>query len=164
MPYGVYPHVKKHGHTPTGQKPSITYQTWINMISRCKYPSHGSYKYCGARGIRVCDRWKDFSLFLADMGERPSTKHSIDRIDNDGHYEPGNCRWATRAEQHRNMRQNVNVTIDGVTKCVTDWAREYGMVPSTIMARINVMGWDPVRAVTTPLQLNQWAAGKRSQA
>lgn len=161
MPYGVYVHSKKHGHCPTGEKPSPTYRCWINMNSRCKYPKHGSYKYCGARGIRVCERWSDFASFLADMGERPSLKHSIDRINNNGNYEPGNCRWATRAEQHRNMRQTVNITIDGVTMCATDWAIAKGMSPATVLSRIYLLKWDPVMAVTTPLQLNQWAEGKR---
>jgi hypothetical protein len=81
------------------------YQCWRNMISRCHCESHPRFKDWGGRGIAVCDRWRNsFHAFLEDMGVRPSTKHSIDRIDNDGNYEPGNCRWATRSQQQSNQR------------------------------------------------------------
>ena len=94
-------HGLKHGHNPKGN-PSPTYNSWVNMKRRCYEPSHQSYRLYGGRGIQVCQRWvNDFSAFLADMGERP-TGMSIDRIDRDGNYEPGNCRWATASEQQRN--------------------------------------------------------------
>lgn len=81
------------------------YFAWKNVIYRCTNPSSSVYKYYGGRGIAVCDRWKDFDNFLADVGPRPSVKHSIDRIDNDGNYEPGNVRWATKKVQMNNKRQ-----------------------------------------------------------
>jgi hypothetical protein len=159
MPKGIYPHKIKHGMSE-----SPTYNSWRSMVSRCKYPRHTSFAYCGGRGISVCERWLIFSNFLADLGSRPSLEHSVDRIDNSGNYEPGNCRWATRAEQQRNMNQTIRITIDGETMCATDWAERVGIKPSTVLARITKMKWDPVDAVTTPLQLNQWAEGRRRTA
>lgn len=76
-------------------------------MGRCTTPSDGSYSRYGGRGITVCERWRQFENFLADMGERPSTGHSIERNDVNGNYEPGNCRWATSVEQHRNRRATV---------------------------------------------------------
>lgn len=84
---------------------SNEYEIWNGIIGRCEQPKHSSYKYYGARGIKMCDRWrKNFENFYADMGPRPSKQHSIDRIDNDGDYAPENCRWATGKTQFRNSR------------------------------------------------------------
>lgn len=93
-----------HGHAPrTGI--TRTYRIWCAMRARCQYPSINGYADYGGRGITVCDRWReDFRNFLADMGECPPGL-SIDRVDNDGNYEPGNCRWATSLEQRRNQRR-----------------------------------------------------------
>lgn len=139
----------KHGHSP-GSGWSETYASWVNMHSRCRYSTQKGFRYCGAKGIQVCERWQTFEHFLADMGPRPSRAHSLDRIRRDEHYGPGNCRWATRREQDRNKQQTVLVTIGNRTMCATDWALENGLRPSTVLARIYKLGWDPVLAVSTP--------------
>jgi len=96
---------RRHGHSPRNGKLSLTYHSWQAMKLRCYYPSQPGFKNYGARGIAVCDRWRNsFENFLADMGERPEGK-TLDRYpNNDGNYEPGNCRWATLSEQQRNRR------------------------------------------------------------
>jgi hypothetical protein len=93
-----------------GGKPTsgATYISWSGMRHRCRDERMQNFKYYGARGIRVCERWMTFANFLADMGERPSKAHSIDRIDVDGHYEPGNCRWALHSEQMKNQRPRTH--------------------------------------------------------
>lgn len=104
------------------------YSVWGKMLQRCYNPnSTGFHKY-GGRGISVCARWRDsFEFFLADMGHRPSDKHSIERLNNDGPYSPANCIWATQYVQARNRRNTHHVSIDGTSKCVKDWASLLGV-------------------------------------
>jgi hypothetical protein len=126
-----------------------SYEVWSGMIKRCTRESTVHYDRYGGRGIDVCERWMSFENFYADMGERPDGM-SIERIDNDKGYSPENCRWATIAEQTRNRRSNVNITIDGETMCATDWARRFGVKSSVIIKRIR-SGWDAKRAVSEPV-------------
>lgn len=114
-----------HGHCPASG-PTPMYQSWAMMISRCTNPNVKRYVDYGARGIRVCDRWMSFANFLEDMGNRPEGK-TLDRINNDGNYEPGNCRWATRDQQARNTRQSKLTALD-VVLLRQMWIRSgYGM-------------------------------------
>jgi len=136
-----------HGKTVGGN--SRVYRIWVNMRSRCTNPNFDSYPYYGGRGIKVCDEWMSFDRFLADMGE-PGPDQSIDRIDPNGHYEPGNCRWVAQAEQSRNTRRNVFLELGGRRMTISQWAREPGAAPEkTIYARV-ASGWEAHRAVFHP--------------
>lgn len=126
------------------------YPVWCEMKARCYRLAHQQYKDWGGRGIRVCERWRgSFNDFLADMGERPSDDHQIERKNNDGDYEPGNCIWATRTEQMRNMRRNRIVTFNGREMTLTEAIKECGVPDGTVHGRLRI-GWDVDRALTTP--------------
>ena len=99
--------LKKHGLTD-----SIEHRAWARIRRRCNSPSYHNYHYYGGRGIKVCARWDVFKNFLDDMGPKPTPKHTIERIDNDGDYEPSNCKWATQLEQNRNRRCSCSVEDD----------------------------------------------------
>lgn len=133
-----------HGQAgPGGKKSTPEYRVWTSMRSRCRDKNVSSYAHYGGRGIAVCARWDRFANFFADMGERPSPAHSIDRIDNDGPYSPENCRWATAREQRENQRADgrnsvVKLTIGGVTRTVADWAAISGLNHTTLWWRFRV--------------------------
>lgn len=138
----------RHGEGRRNHK-SAEYRIWASMRQRCADPNHAGYPRYGARGVTVCERWQTFENFLADMGRRPSSDHSIDRIDNNGSYGPSNCRWATRDEQNRNKRNNIWITVHGVRAIVNDHARKYGIDRRIVTRRLRD-GWDEERAVLEP--------------
>lgn len=116
------------------------YVLWRNIRTRCNTKSATGYASYGGRGIKVAPEWDDFWKFVADMGPRPTPKHSIDRIDNSQGYAPGNCRWATQAEQNRNSRIARYITFRGQRLCVTDWAAKFGVTQSAMSHRIRKYG------------------------
>jgi hypothetical protein len=124
------------------------YIVWASMRRRCEDPKNTRFKDYGGRGIKVCDRWKDFANFYADMGDRPPGT-SIERINNDLGYFSENCRWATRLEQANNCRSNRVIAFNGQRLTVAEWSRRAGMGPSTIAYRLK-LGWSPERAVSEP--------------
>lgn len=136
----------KHGHSR-----SPIYKLWHAMLSRCHTVESKNYKQYGARGISVCQRWRDsFENFLADMGPRPSPAYSIDRIDNNKGYEPENCRWATLKTQQRNTSRNHFLTYAGETLTISEWAERMKFDPRVIQCRLK-RGWTSERSVTSPL-------------
>jgi hypothetical protein len=138
----------KHGEYVGSSLPSPELSSWRSMIARCSNPNSHAWSRYGGRGIRVCERWRaSFAAFLDDMGRRPSLEHSIDRIDNDGDYEPSNCRWATRTEQALNRRNNRRIDAAGQSLTAPEWSRLTGIHKDTILGRIE-RGWDLNRAVT----------------
>lgn len=133
-----------HGRTNT-----VEYRIWGGIVSRCTDSNNKDWKNYGGRGIAVCERWRSFESFLADMGERPRNDLSIDRIDNEGHYEPGNCRWATPKVQMGNTRANVLYAYAGRTMPLCDWADESGINRMTLYWRFN-QGWRGHRLFSRP--------------
>lgn len=127
-----------HRRYREGVYKSLAYRSWDMMKQRCTNPKDPAYHNYGGRGIQVCERWLEFGPFHEDMGERPSKDHSLDRIDNNGNYEPGNCRWATRSEQNSNRRDNVRLTLDGRTMTATQWAKHAGINPGTFRSRLRI--------------------------
>jgi hypothetical protein len=116
------------------KNPHPLYSVWQSMLNRCRNPNARAYPDYGGRGITVCDEWRDFDQFVADMGPRP-VGMSLDRIDNDGNYTPSNCRWATRKEQQRNQRRAVFVTIEGTRYRAIELAEQAGVKTDTIVKR-----------------------------
>jgi hypothetical protein len=138
-----------HGHTRARNgRPSRTYIVWQRMHDRCTKPSSPKFHLYGGRGIKVCERWRDFAAFLADMGEVPDG-FTLDRVDNDRGYEPENCRWATRQEQRLNQRGVRRFEWDGRMLSVGELAEVTGVNRNTLVSRLG-RGWAVAEAVATP--------------
>lgn len=127
---------------------SPEYASWIRMKTRCNNPKRHNFHLYGGRGIKICERWAKFENFFADMGQRPSMAHSIERIDNNGNYEPSNCRWATAKEQANNKRNNRIVEYRGVRMTLQQAIDLSGNINEKSLVRNRLeSGWDVARAI-----------------
>jgi hypothetical protein len=120
------------------------YRSWKDMRGRCFNPNNDDYPDYGGRGITACERWSDFAAFFADMGRRPKG-YSLDRINVNGNYEPGNCRWAPPGVQARNKRNNHRLTLNGETRTLAEWCRHFGLDHSKVRYRLK-QGWPVEKA------------------
>ena len=127
-----------HGHAANG-KPTRVYQTWVGLKHRCRNPNHPKFARYGGRGITVCDEWANsFDAFYSHVGEPPTAKHTLDRIDNNRGYEPGNVRWATRKQQSNNISTNVWIEFDGKKMTLAQWAEHLGLSYTAITTRMKL--------------------------
>jgi len=134
--------------TTHGESKTAEYDVWTGIKNRCANENEPAFKNYGGRGIRVCVRWLDsFENFLLDVGRRPSAMHTLERVNNDGNYEPGNVRWATRTEQSRNRRSNKMLTFGSETMCLAAWAERVGLSSDCIAERLR-LGWSIDQALT----------------
>lgn len=141
----------KHGHW-VGKKPTKVWRAWKEIHRRCSDPKRGNFKWYGAKGITVSHAWDSFETFYADMGEPPSDKHSLDRIDSSKGYGPGNCRWATMKRQQNNRTNNRLFTYKGETKTLAQWSDKLGIPYSCLYRRLVTPAkpWTIEEAFTKP--------------
>ena len=132
----------------SGWSSTPAYKSWANMLQRCTNPNNPAFADYGGRGITCCVRWETFAYFYADMGDRPPGL-TLERIDNERGYEPGNCRWATRAEQNRNRRGRRLLTHNGETLRISEWAQRLGIAEPKLRERLD-KGWPLELALTLP--------------
>lgn len=145
--------VTKHGHARLHKPETKEYKCWKNMKSRCLNPGAVGYKNYGGRGIKICDRWlNSYENFFEDVGFAPTDKHSIDRIETNGNYEPGNCRWATKKEQINNQRKSILIKLGDETKSLTEWCRQFNVKYSTAHSRIWTGKMTPEQSILFSIQ------------
>jgi hypothetical protein len=141
--------VRTHGESH-GDNKTTEYRIWTNMVDRCTNAAGVAYRYYGARGITICDSWRNsYEAFLSDMGRRPSSEYSLDRIDNNGPYSPENCRWVDRVTQRRNRRDMKLVSFQNQELPLVDWSRALGIKLATLHDRLYKHGWSVERAFLT---------------
>jgi hypothetical protein len=142
---------KKHGQARDNFMTS-EYRTWLGMRQRCSNPNKSCYKYYGARGIKVCDRWNNsFEAFFADMGKKPTPKYTLERVDNNGNYCPENCKWIHNSEQPNNRGNVSRYEFNNKYLTLKEIALELGLKKHTIYSRIS-RGWDPQKALSEPIK------------
>jgi len=134
-----------------GKTHSKEYRTWADMRGRVTRKTSARWEQYGARGITCCERWEKFENFYADMGDKPSPEHSLDRIDPNGNYEPSNCRWATDETQRNNLRRTRLVTYKGRTQSAKLWADEIGVNYQTFLTRLQSGKFTDAQAIETPI-------------
>jgi hypothetical protein len=135
-----------------GMRRSAEWKAWQNLKRRCDNHKREDFHRYGGRGIEVCPAWHNsFLAFYSDMGPRPSSGHTLDRIDNDGPYSPENCRWLTRKEQAQNRQSNHRLTLDGVTRTLAEWEDACGLKADTIGRRLR-LGWSVEKALKTSVR------------
>ena len=139
--------------TTHGQCRSPEYRAWWAMRTRCFNEKSENFEDYGGRGITVCKRWLKFENFLADMGPRPSAKHTLERMNNDGDYTPRNCRWATNQEQQSNTRRTVWITVKGKRMSVAQAARACGLSYNVLRKRVQMFHWPIEKALRTPCRV-----------
>lgn len=142
--------MRRSAYESHGMSRSKTYSIWSNMLARCTNPKATYYDRYGGRGIKVCDEWLMFKQFLIDMGEKPIGK-TLERIDNEKGYFPSNCRWATPKEQAENRSSSQLITYNGITQCLSDWAKQLGVQRLSLRWRIK-NGWSIEEALTVPFR------------
>lgn len=160
MSCGCGPHMNglTHGGTLGGVS-SPEHYSWRGMRTRCQNPRASNWRLYGGRGIQVCERWDSFAAFLEDMGPKPTPQHSIERLDRNGDYKPGNCIWATAKQQARNTSRNRRITFRGETRTVPEWAERTGL-PYSILKKRFGLGWSVEKALTRPI--GRWAEASLS--
>lgn len=148
---------RTHGASNPSHPDHAVWKIWKKINGRCNSKSNPRYSSYGGRGISVCKRWSEgdgrltgFECFAKDMGRRLTPKHSVERVNNNGNYEPGNCKWATASEQQRNTRQNRIITALGETKTLVEWAESSGLSEDVIYARL-ARQWTAEAAISLPL-------------
>ena len=136
------------------------YLAWNNMMIRCNQVNHKQYDDYGGRGIKICEEWQDFEdFYIWSIENGHAMNLGLDRIDNDGNYEPSNCKWSTRLEQQKNRRYNHYITIDEETKSALEWCEIYNLNYNTFSNRHNNLGWDMVKSITTPVMVRKKPKG-----
>lgn len=149
---------ENNGHYKHGGKGTKLYEVWCSMKRRCELPTFSSYKYYGGRGISVCNEWKESFIAFRKWAFENGYKEglSLDRIDNNGNYEPSNCRWATMKEQANNQNHTLKINYKGEIKTLTEWAEILGIKRHTLYQRIYKKGWTIERAFTEKASLDRY--------